>query len=996
MGQALDAPAFTAYGMDDGLSQGSVEALIQDRRGFLWIGTHDGLNRLDGIRFRAFKHDPDDPRSLSDDFVLALAEAPDGRLWVGTERGGLNRFDPLTGTSDRFALAGLGPWQRHASTGPAADRTGRTVSEIVTMRDESLLLVTDVGLVRFTPDGARAASVSGNFSETGRPTVLCAVPGGGALAGFSDGSLARIGPEGDRVEPLALLRARITALLCPSEDSALAATVDGRVTAVDLASSRATTVFRIPGNPSDPEPAQDLLAYGDEAIWCATEDGIFVANPGETVARPLRSTDPIRTLPDPEVLNLLVDRTGVLWAGTWNGLASVHPLSLVIRRIHTGPGSAQGISGGGVVAFEKGPEGEVLIGTMGDGVHRLAGDWRRGYPTASKPSPLEDLSRAVIFDLHRDRSGDLWIAAFSDGLHRWSPPETRVVPVPLHRPADQPDRPVFFSVFEDHRGDIWAGSEEAGLLRFDPASGRFESYAEEELNLGSLYVWPITEDRDGNLWVGAYSGGVTRIAPDRRTHRRWAAGPGGLSDDRILTLFVGSDGFVWVGTEGGGLNRLDPESGQVRVYTAADGLPHDHVEGIVEDDLGYLWISTNDGLARFDRETNEFLVFREAAGLAGNRFFANAVHKTEEGNLLFGGPDGITILDPSEIDLDGSPPPVALTAFRIHGREETLARALAPEGLDLEPDERFFEFEFAALDFRDVSQNRYRHQLVGLDEEWVETGTRGMANYTSVPPGSYIFRVAARNSAGLWNEDGLSIPIRVQAPYYQTWWFRSVLVLSVLLLVSGYYTLRLRELKRLQELRLEIAGKLHDDIGANLSAIALKADLAGEAPGVDERRRRQLGDIQRLARDTAHKLRETVWMVNTKYDTVAGLIGKLRDTADTILEGQVEFRLSAPEAIPPRRIGMELRQDVHLLFKEALHNILKHADADHVQVEVVYAHPDLRVVVRDDGVGFDPDGTAGGSGLDLMKERAERHDGALRISSAPGEGTTVELRVRMK
>ncbi|NIP59971.1 MAG: hypothetical protein GWM92_16730 [Gemmatimonadetes bacterium] len=255
---------------------------------------------------------------------------------------------------------------------------------------------------------------------------------------------------------------------------------------------------------------------------------------------------------------------------------------------------------------------------------------------------------------------------------------------------------------------------------------------------------------------------------------------------------------------------------------------------------------------------------------------------------------------------------------------------------------------------------------------------------------------AARNSAGLWNEDGLSIPVRVQAPYYQAWWFRSVLVLAVLLLVSGYYTPRLRELKRLQDLRLEIAGKLHCDIGANLSAIALMADLAGKAPGVDDGRRRQLGDIQRLARDTAHELRETVWMVNTKYDTVAGLVGKLRDTTDTILEGQVEFRVSAPEAIPPRRIGMELRQDVHFLFKEALHNVLKHAGAHHVEVEVEYGHPGLRLVVRDDGAGFDPDRAAGGSGLDLMRERAERHDGELRISSAPGEGTTVELRVRMR
>lgn len=647
-------------------------------------------------------------------------------------------------------------------------------------------------------------------------------------------------------------------------------------------------------------------------------------------------------------------------------------------------------------AFEGASADGMWIGTQGHGLHRIEGDWRNGKVFVRGATALQGLSRSFVFDLARSPDRTLWIAAFTDGIFRLDPSKGSVEPVPLHRPEGRPDRPVLFSVFVDHDGAVWAGSERMGLLRYHPSEAHFRPYRQHELDLGSQYVWPITEDREGNLWVGAYNGGVTRIAPDRRTHRRWAAGPGGLSDDRILTLLVGSGGFVWIGTEGGGLNRLDPESGDVRVYTTDDGLPHDHVEGIVEDDLGHLWISTNDGLARFDRETEEFRVFREAAGLAGNRFFANAVHKTEEGELLFGGPDGITILDPSEVDLDRSPPPVALTAFRIHGREETLARALAPDGLDLEPEERFFAFEYAALDFRDVSQNRYRHQLVGLDEGWVETGTRGAANYTSVPPGRYTLRVAARNSAGVWNEDGLSIPIRVQAPYYQTWWFRLVVVLVVLLLVSAYYSMRLRELKRLQELRLEIAGKLHDDIGANLSAIALKADLAGEASGTQDPRRRQLGEIQRLARETAHRLRETVWMVNTRYDTVAGLVGKLRDTADTILEGHVELRVSAPESVPPRRIGMELRQDVHLLFKEALHNVLKHADADHVEVVVDYAYPELLVSVRDDGVGFEPDAPARGSGLHLMRERAERHGGSLRIRSRPGEGTTVELRVRMK
>jgi signal transduction histidine kinase len=224
------------------------------------------------------------------------------------------------------------------------------------------------------------------------------------------------------------------------------------------------------------------------------------------------------------------------------------------------------------------------------------------------------------------------------------------------------------------------------------------------------------------------------------------------------------------------------------------------------------------------------------------------------------------------------------------------------------------------------------------------------------------------------------------------------MVLSALGLVTAFFAYRMQELKKRQNLRLGLAGKLHDDIGANLSTIALKADMLSHAQVVDERRRTQLEDVGRLARDAAHKVRETVWVVNTQYDTVAGLVTKMRDTADVMLGGHVEFRFSSPDVLPERPIGMELRQNVYLVFKEALQNVIKHAQAKSVSIEVAYEHQILTMCVTDDGRGLPADmrGNGNGNGLGLMHLRALRHRGELTVSSPQGQGTRVSLRVRMK
>jgi signal transduction histidine kinase/ligand-binding sensor domain-containing protein len=989
--------------MEDGLSQGSVTALLLDRNGFLWIGTHDGLNRFDGNRFQVYKHRPDDDASLADDFIRSLAEAGDGTLWVGTERGGLSRFDPATGRAERFGLSDLGPWARDAEERSGGPREGRTVHGIVPLSDGTVALASDAGLVRFDPGTGRGALVplQGEPVDHTR-TRLCGLEDGTALVGLPDGRLLRLAGGADPPVPVTTLDSAVRAVGCGAE-TLVATSVD--VYTLDPEGGGTTPLTRVPTTPTENVLIDDILRGPLGHLWIGTTQGLHTALPGEPSSRRVGGIVG-RGIPNADVTHLLVDPADGIWVGTWNGVARLHPLSRSMRRVFNRSRGVPGFRGGGVVALETAGSGSYWVGTNGGGVHLLTPGPVGDGLTLSSPDELSSFANARIYDFSRAPDGTLWIAALDNGLLRLPPAAGRAVRADVHTRDGDPAVPGAYSVLVDAAGVVWAGTEQLGLVRYDPETGVFSPYRGPtgDWDFGSRFVWPLAEDAAGTLWVGAYNGGLTRIDRDRQTHRHYGVGPGLIHEGRILTVFADSRGLVWIGTEGGGMIRFDPVSEEFSVYTTENGLPHDHVEGFAEDEAGRLWISTNDGLARFDPAAERFRVLRQNAGLAGDRFYANGALRDPTGTLLFGGPDGLTFVDPSRIpELPPAPPPT-LTDFRILGEHTPLARALALEGPDLGPDERFFTFRYATLDYHDPGQLRYRHQLVGLDPGWVETGPDGSASYTSVAPGTYTFRVAARYADGEWGEEVLEVPVRVRPPFHQTWWFRSLVVLAVLTGVAGALafrfrelhkrqTLQMAELRRRQALRLGIAGELHDMIGADLSAIALRADMVRRRGSLEEKGVEDLALVARLARKTASAVRETVWVVNTRYDSLHELVKRMHQRAGEILDGQVPYRFEVPADVPDTPVAWELRRDIYLAFSEALHNVVKHAHANAVEIMVDYADEELTVVVRDDGEGFDPDAAADGNGLGLMRSHLSRHGGRLTVESAPGSGTTVTMNV---
>jgi signal transduction histidine kinase len=787
----------------------------------------------------------------------------------------------------------------------------------------------------------------------------------------------------------------VMVLECPRGGSGYVGTEGGEVFEIE-AGGREARPFHALEPTSGPEPRlMDILRDSQGLVWAATTQGLFLQSDsgGFSLYRPGR---PGTGLPDQEVTRFLSDSEGGLWIGTWNGLARVHPRSRVIRRIPTRYDTLPGVSGFGVISFGDAGQDGLFLGTMMGGVDLLEPTWRQGRPVLERPPALEEWPQARVYGFAEGPDGSTWIATLRNSI-LWLSPEhsvARVVPVVDMHGRGRLDALVN-SVFTDRFGVTWAGTQHAGLTRYDPGDSAFHEYRgpDGSWSFGSNYVWPITEDSSGRLWIGAMNGGVSAISASRDKIRFFEAGPGELSDNRVYSIFADSGGFIWIGTGGGGLNRLDPETGEVRVYSTNDGLPHQTVSGIIEDDQGFLWLSTNSGLARLDPGSGEFWVLKEASGLSGNRFFVNSVHKTGDGCLLFGGPDGVTIIDPERVLPGTVPPRVSLTNLQIHGGDVPLSRALGTDGLDVLPEENFFGFQFAALDFADPSQNRYLYMLEGLDDDWIEAGPGHLANYTAVRPGRYTFRVMARNADGVWNRNGLSIPVLVRSPFYQTWWFLSLSALALLSLATWLTYGRIKENRR----RLELAARLHDGIGANIASIIRASERIDPQAEAGERRMAELDRVKSLARRAQMEMRAAVRILRKgrEGERLDDMMQELRDTVEWMLHDNVRYRLQAPEEVPKKTVDWKVRTDICLLMNEALNNVLKHAEASFVEIELRYEAPDLYFRVTDDGKGFDQGDEGGGNGLGLMREHSVRHGGGNPVRSEPGKGTTVETRIRI-
>ncbi|UOG75606.1 histidine kinase [Hymenobacter tibetensis] len=991
------ALAFRTLTTTNGLAENSVYAIVQDRRGFLWVGTQDGLSRYDGVGFRTFRNDARRPSSLGSNYVLALCQDSAGNLWAGTG-GGLSCYNPRT---NRF----------YTYRGGSTDSSGLTDNYVRTLlcdRQGQVWAGTETALHRFNPTTKRFTAFRHPASQASSirynaVRALAQDQAGTVWVGTGEGRVSRLDLVRGQlvVDPRLQPAGDITTLYADRLGGLWVGSSKGELRYLPAANGPIRSfkpnrkqLGSLPGG-----SIKTLFADHNGTLWVGTTEGLCRYQPATgTFSCVQHQPRNPNSLPENTVQALGQDRSGLLWVGTEAGLSCANLLPSAFGTLDMG-------AAGAVWAVTSDKRGMVWVGTEENGL--LCYDPATGQRRQFRHDPADPGSVAQnhIRALRFDSRGRLWVGTQEQGLDCLEPGSSRFVHY-RHNPADPSTiaDDMILSVYEDPQGKLWVGTNGGGLSLLNPTTKRFTTFRHDPKDPNSLpnnYVRTTFQDRQGRIWM-ASGGGLARFeARSGRftTFRADGRDPRSLNSNSVRCILQDKQGTLWVGTEGGGFSRVDdPEAGRFTTFREAQGLPNDVVYGIQEDVQGHLWLATNKGLARFAPATQQFLTFDERDGLLQNEFNAAACHRTAAGRFYFGGINGVVTFQPGAIRTNPTPPPVVLTGFRKFNRLVELPDTVITERrvLRLSPQDNVFSLEFAALNFQLPEKNRYAYQLQNFDAQWVPAGSRREATYTNLDPGTYTFRVIATNNDGIWNPRGVALNIVVDPPWHRTWWFQvgiSWLIFGLLFLA---YRVRVGQLLALERVRHGIARDLHDDMGSTLSSISILSQIARnhqrqQRPELAAAVLEQIGDSSRRMLDA---MDDIVWAINPAHDSLDDVTARMRRFASEVLEARgIEFTFRADPSVQGLRLGMHARREFFLLFKEAVNNLAKYAECQHADILLVYQHGQLQLTVQDDGVGFDPHRPAqgGGNGLTNMYTRAAALSGKLTIDTAPGQGTILHL-----
>lgn len=965
---------FDHWTADNGLPQNSVRDIVQTRDGYLWLTTFDGLVRFDGVRFTVFNKS-NSPGIVTNRF-LHLYEDAKGDLWASAEGGIITRLHAgvFTTYGREHGLAG------DTLVLVGGDGQGR----LLTAAGEHLLRWAEG---RFEPaDDSRMAGPPSEALERGHHLPF--------YSNHKDISIGFLEGRWQRWMPTVRIIGR------PRQDQAgriwfgsvegVQQFSNGTLIPADRLGkgiSRQPSIL-VEGH----QPLQALSTASDGSLWLSEIE----TGRSELVSRqpPEGCRDVAEKSGRMDIFVVYGDREDNLWIGTFDsGLFRVRKQAL--RTL----GKAEGLPENEVYPLLEDRAGTVWVGTQNSGAYRLE---------AGRFNLVDKQTTArVSTSLFEDRAGGIWV----NGRLRFE--KGRGVPG-LHPATQQAEIGEIWTMHEEPDGTLWIGTDK-GVLRY--RNGTVTPLTVKD-GLAGDDTKVIIEDGQGGLWLGSY-GGLTHYKDGR--FQRWTE-KDGLPGNTVRALYQDREGALWIGTYDSGLGRF--KDGKFTRYTLRDGLFDNGVFQFLEDDYGWCWMSSNRGLYRVRKqELVEFaegrrgtitsIAYGKGDGMQsvecnGGRWPAG--FKARDGRLWFPTMGGIVVVDPAKLSTNNQPPSVVIETMHINNEAVAvdLGNALGRNpatAVEIRPGQENFEIAYTALSFINSENIRFKYKLEGLDEAWVDTGTRRTAYFSHVAPGTYTFKVIAANSDGIWNMEGQRLRIVVRPPFYRTWWFVTLSVMSVMGAVFAAYKYRIRQVERLQVAqqafarqliesqeaeRKRIAAELHDSLGQHLSVINNLALLWLHQHADDD------GEpMRKISATTMQAIREVKEISYNLRPHQLGRIGLTKAIEALLKKAEQASGIRFVAALDDLRGALPPETDINFyrIVQECVNNILKHSEATEATVTIRREADRLRLTIRDNGKGFTPGGEGSGFGLLGIRERAQLLGGQAVIQSAPGQGTTTTLEI---
>ncbi len=859
---------FDEISLKDGLSQSSINSIIQDEKGFMWFGTLDGLNKYDGYKITEYRHSLDDSKSLSDNAINVLFEDSEGIIWIGTKSGGLNRFNKI---SNSFTSYQHNPHEENSLS-------SNNITAINEDHKGYLWIGTDRGLNRYN-------------RKTGKIKIYTHHP----------------------KNRKTLSNNTINQIVYSKSGDLWIATNNG-LNRYDATNNEFLSYRNIADTVELENP--DQVANKIRAIhidkkgvlWLGTNNGLTKMNRSmRQFITYIHNPDDEYSLSDNSINSIVEDTSGVLWIGTERGglNAFYKDEEIFIRYTHD-PADTRSISSNNILTLYQDKAGILWIGTSLGGVNK----WNRAAENLNvfrhNPYDPYSLSSNQVRTIYQDKSSEIWIGTVDGGLNKWNKSETKFIHY-----KHEPKKPQSISynhirsILEDSQGNFWIGTDGGGLNKFDTLTGTFTRYKHNEKrpnSISSNRIWKLYEDSNNNLWIATYGGGLNLFDHKKNSFKSYQYDPNdfnSISNNNVTTLLEDQKGRLWIGTFGGGLNKFDikqekfvrykhndnnPKSlGNNRIYSLLedsdgilwiglkgclnrfnekdqsftryderDGLPNNVIMGILEDNQGYLWISTNNGLSKFDKKNRVFRNYDARDGLQSNEFLVGSYCKAKDGEMFFGGINGFNAFYPQTIKDNPHVPEIVITGFQVFNKEVKLDSSITEKKIITLPhDQNFVSFDFVALDYIFPEKNQYAYKLIGYDKDWNKVKNRRFATYTNLPPKKYFFKVIGSNNDGVWNQKGVTIILEITPAFYQTLWFKITMVFIALITAFIAYRLRVRsiearnnQLEALVKVRTAEIIKQKEEIEAKRDAIEEQRDEI-EAQRDELQKQRDLANHQR-------------------------------------------------------------------------------------------------------------------------------------------------------
>lgn len=1004
LASTLEIPA-ELFGVNQGLSQGFVSSIIQDKEGFVWFATNDGLNKYDGYKVTVYRNNPNDPFSLPDNMISGIVEDEHENFWVAIRAKGMYLFDKRT---ERFFPI---PFPNVKAEGGIHDmKYSKGRMYLNTFNNVFLFEMPPIKIA--LPYNANQVNISTSFNFRYQDSI--------SSLNSDPSPTTRVFWMKDKIFWVSNVD---TIVRFKYNESSRTWNAIG-FKPIDLGIPyRKDELIYLSQNPKN---EHELIAVGHGVITITdikSKQRIFQKSFGEIASTPSMMDDGMMFISASDGLQYRLDVSERELKPSY--FKNVDFKFAIISAY---------IDANGVRWFATNGYGVIISDNKKSNFDtKDVRYYRNIFFTEDTPrihrfsSELEELTKRYFTfnSITEDTSGNYWLFLKTASLpmsrlffyntttkkvKRFPTTNTMISHTFIYN--DKQDRLWIFGDYGRNNCLIKQMNKEDGteLKQYRVPTGNFLREIE--------FIRSIHSDDRGVLFL-ATDMGLFRFEPEAPdSAKQWRKYQ--HNDNDSMSLAANSlwcvcpdpmepKRYLWIGYTSKGFSRLEIATGKCIHYSEKDGLPNNVVYGILSDKFNNLWLSTNKGLSCFSPSTKSFLNFVAEDGLQGDEFNHLEFKKLKTGELYFGGVSGYTIFKPEvvlqkqkEISLAFTELSIANKVIDWKANPTILPAPIAyAKYILFHPKQNMFTISFATLEYRSNKKKFYKYKLLGFHNEWTEPSTKNEATFSNLPPGTYTLQVTGTNTDGVWNTKGISIEIRVLPDWYQTWWFRLSVGLIVFGLLYAFYRYRLNQHTKLLVMRNNIASDLHDEIGSSLSTIAIFSESVRRIISNNPKADQVLSKISDSATEVMETMSDIVWTINSKNDTADNLINRIRIYAVELSESTpFELHMDSNNNIPNFKLDMKQRKQVYLIFKEAINNSAKYARCKNVWIDFKLQQGILTMTIKDDGKGFDlteknNQNFLGGNGLINMQHRAKEINGTLEVRSAPNQGTSIRLTFRI-